>query len=97
MKIYIPEYYSEKENRLKGGEEEINIITVILGAPIEGKILIFHCHICGSPLFKYIGKIVSVIQGEVPSELPLIVKCLKSNCKQNYLIEKILSRRKTFV
>lgn len=92
MIIDINEYFSVKENRLKGGKKVIDVITVALGEDLDHKTRMFHCMLCGTPLFQYVGKIVKVYPGEVPTEVPLIVRCSRAECKQNYLIEKILSR-----
>ena len=52
----------------------------------------WHCNTCRSPLFRHKGKLVSLSPGYVPSEIPVQHQCSNTRCKQNYLIEKILSR-----
>ena len=93
MIINIPKYYSEYWQRIKGGEKEIDVITITLGEDPYRRARKLHCMLCGTPTdFQYVGNIINVSVGEVPTQIPTIVRCHKKDCRQSYLIEKILPR-----
>ena len=96
MIINIPRYYSEYWQGFKGGEKDIDVITVTLGEDELGRTRKFHCMLCGTPIgLQYTGNIIDVSPGEIPTEIPTIVRCRKKDCGQSYLIEKILPRQKS--
>ena len=91
MRLLIKEYYSIKEERIKGGQMDVDVTSLVLseGGEYTRKV---HCMYCGVPLFQFTGRLIKSIPGSVPSTVPVLIRCPRSDCGHNYLIEKILER-----
>ena len=73
--------------------KDIDVITVAIAENFTNNMKMFNCPTCKNPVFQYKGRLVSIIPGFAPTEVPTIVQCSNSNCRQKYLISIILSRQ----
>jgi len=81
-----------KISNYKGDVHDIDVITISIVENYSGHFILFRCSICGNPVFEFRGRVVSELPGGAPVEIPIVVQCQHSNCKQRYLISTILSR-----
>ena len=75
-----------------GNKKNIDVISVIVSTDKEDikqeKLHMFFCCRCQNPLFRYMGRIVTITPGSTPLSLPILLRCGK--CKINYQIEDII-------
>lgn len=72
--------------------KDLDVITVSIAENNGIYFKMFNCPVCKTPIFRYRGKLISIIPGEVPVEIPVVVRCSSRNCNQEYLIKTILKR-----
>ena len=72
---------------------DIDVITVSIVETSGNSLIMFNCPICRTPVFQCKGRLVSLLPGYIPTEIPTIHRCSNSSCKQKYLIKTILSRQ----
>jgi len=76
--------------KIRDTVQDIEVTTITLIENYQGGHKMWNCPTCKRPIFQYRGRVVSLVPGEVPVEIPILLQC--SNCKQKYLIKTILSR-----
>ena len=53
------------------------------------KLKMFFCPNCQKAMFQYKGNIQSIIVGESPLPIPIILKCSNNECRKVYSIQAI--------
>ena len=77
------------------GTKDLDVITVSIVENL-GYWKMWNCPTCKAPVFQYKGRILSIVPGFVPTEVPILVQCSNRECRQKYLISTIFSRN-TFI
>ncbi len=76
--------------------KDIDVVTISIVENHTDKLKMFNCPTCTNPLFQYQARIVSILPGMVPTEVPIVIQCKNTSCKQKYLLKTVVSRQ-TFV
>lgn len=74
------------------GEREIDVTTVSIVENYEDNWKMWNCPTCKNPVFQYRGKVIQILPGFIPTEVPVLVQCGNSSCRQKYFIKTILAR-----
>lgn len=77
------------------GDLDVDITTITISENYNSIFDIFHCPFCTLPLFRYKGRLLTVEPGEVPTEIPIILRCRRSNCGHGFLIKTFVLRDKS--
>ena len=75
--------------QIKDSVKDIEVITITIVESL-GHYKMWNCPTCKNAVFQYRGRVIKLVPGEVPVEIPIILQC--SNCGQKYLLSTILSR-----
>lgn len=74
------------------GVTDIDVVTVAIVENLTVNFKMFNCPTCRNPLFQYKGSLISILPGFAPAQVPIILQCSNSRCKQKYLVKTIYSR-----
>lgn len=94
MKVYVSEREWQhtrsvtKDLESSGGKVEYT--SVWLKQNLNNDVKIFYCHLCRYPILQYQGDVVTLIPGEAPSQLPIIVQCKGKHCGNKYVFHTIV-------
>lgn len=78
--------------KLISGHKDIDVITVSVVENWGENFKMFNCPTCKNPIFQYRGKMISIVPGYTPTEVPFVTQCSNASCRQKYLVKSILSR-----
>ena len=73
--------------------KDIDVVTVAVVENYTDNFKMFNCPTCKNPVFQYKGRLVSIIPGYAPTEIPVVIQCSNTNCRQKYLLSTILARQ----
>lgn len=84
--IHVP--YVNKYNE----EHEIlqKLASVWLDVGDSQGLQMFYCPSCRYPILQYKGDVVTILPGDSPSQLPLVVQCKGRNCGKKYVFNLML-------
>jgi hypothetical protein len=72
--------------------KDIDVVTIAIVENFTDNFKMFNCPTCKNPVFQYKGRLVSIIPGYAPTEIPILIQCSNSQCRQKYLLSAIFSR-----
>ena len=73
--------------------KDIDVVTVAIVENYTDNFKMFNCPTCKNPIFQYKGRLVAILPGYAPTEVPIVIQCSNSNCRQKYLLKTIVSRQ----
>jgi C4-type Zn-finger protein len=78
-----------------GRDIDLDVTSVILEydpklADSTSNLILWHCPICNQPLFQYSARLVMIIPGMTPTNVPIITICGK--CKHRYMLVSIMGK-----
>lgn len=53
------------------------------------RLKMFFCPNCQNPIFQFKGHIAKILPGEIPIELPIVIKCSNKACGQIYEVKAL--------
>ncbi len=64
-------------------------LTPDVNDPHNMRLKMFFCPNCRTPILQYKGFITKIIPGELPVDLPIVIKCPNTECNQRYSVQGI--------
>lgn len=72
--------------------KDVDVVSVTILENRSDNYKMWNCPTCKNPVFQYKGDVISITPGETLVEIPIIIQCSNSNCRQKYLLKTVVSR-----